>query len=576
MPATIDKAYRKSDQYELYPFAELGSGKIHSGYSSLAEWIIGEELVMLDGMPGNDWTQVKQNLQTEFKKKNKSVTWILTGDHLLSAEEIQKLIHPFIGEPGTVWGTKTSIRMGDLFIEDSITPIKPLTGKTTVILGPGAALWNSGSLAYLELPKNEIQFRMRSGFPVSFSDTKGLANAEIYKRLYFVDWVIANEHRTGIQREIDIVVDGQWVDTINWAHASDVRAGLENISRTICRVRPWFEPGAWGGQWLKKNIPELNKEEVNYAWSFELIVPENGLVFESDGNLLEIAFDWIMEEFAINILGDDEKVFGKEFPIRFDYLDTIDGGNLSIQCHPSRSYIREQFGETITQDETYYILECEPGANVYLGFQDDIDPKKFRSELERSVAENVPLTITDFVQSHPAQKHDLFLIPNQTIHSAGKNNLVLEISATPYIFTFKMYDWLRLDLEGKPRPINLEHAFKNLNFDRKGKQAVDELIAVPAVIEKGKGYSVEHLPTHKEHFYDIHRLTIEHELNVDTNGKCYVMMVVEGKAVSIQVDGGPVSKMNYAETFFIPAAAKSFHVKNEGNQPVKIIKAFLK
>ena len=213
---------------------------------------------------------------------------------------------------------------------------------------------------------------------------------------------------------------------------------------------------------------------------------------------------------------------------------------------------------------------------VYLGFQEGIDRDEFREVLEESLETNKPVAIDTYVQKHASHKHDLFLIPNQTIHSSGVNNLVLEISATPYIFTFKMYDWVRLDLEGKPRPINIEHAFNNLNFERKGESVKQELISRPSILEENDQYTLIHLPTHKEHFYDVHRIEFLNEAEINTADKCHVLMLVEGDSITVETLNGCSKKFNYAETFVIPAATQTYKLINQSARPVKVIKAFIK
>jgi predicted NBD/HSP70 family sugar kinase/mannose-6-phosphate isomerase class I len=579
MPLEAPLLNASPGDYDLYPFRRLGDGLISRGYDSLAAWMSSFKSLVIDGYVGNDWAAIREQLSACFDAKNIRVIWYESSAFFKPEVEIDALIAPWLGERGGVWGRRTELVLADLFLAEKLKAGSSLEQDAglSIFIGPGAALCQPfAPVVYVDLPKNELQYRMRAGACTCLGQRSPDLPAEMYKRFYFVDWVLLNQYRQDIKSRIALVADGQWKEDLSWMPVTALQEGLDQATRHLLRVRPWFEAGVWGGQWLKQHIPQLPQQEINYAWSFELIVPENGLVFESDGHLLEVSFDWIMEHDAAAILGKDAARFGTEFPIRFDFLDTFDGGNLSIQCHPRLDYIRENFGERITQDETYYILDCRDDASVYLGFQESIEPVTFRATLENSVTNNIPVDIEKYVQRHAAQRHDLFLIPNGTVHSAGANNLVLEISATPYIFTFKMYDWLRLDLNGEPRPINLEHAFNNLDFDRKGGRVEKELIAHPVVIDQEKDYRLVHLPTHPEHFYDVHRIEFSKEVMVSTEGKCHVLMLVEGRSILVITQGGERHRCNYAETFVIPAAAEGYLLINEDGTPVKVIKAFIK
>lgn len=568
----------RNNGYDVYPSFHLGDNKIHGDIDSLVDYIIRRKSVVIDGYEGIFWEKLREELQ-EALPSDLKINIQETREWFLPERQINTMVKNFLGEKGSVWGKKFDKELIDFFDKEKIRNCKPnFKADINIVLGVGASLsqWNA-PVIYFDLPKNELQYRMRAGRSCNLGTDKIIDPADMYKRFYFVDWVVLNQHKKNIIDHIEIIGDGQNPEKVTWSFFHDVKDAMRTMSENVFRVRPWFEPGAWGGQWIKKNIREISQNEVNYAWSFELITPENGLLFESNDLLLEISFDFIMFAFNDKILGEkNAAIFGDEFPIRFDFLDTVEGGSLSIQCHPSLEYIQKNFGEKITQDETYYILDADEEAGVYLGFQEDIDPKEFRDVLEASNERNIPVNITDFVQYHPAKKHDLFLIPNGTIHSAGKGNLVLEISATPYIFTFKMYDWLRLDLNGEPRPINIKHAFNNLNFNRKGERVLRELISTPSLLEEGDGWRVFHLPTHLQHFYDIYRYEFKDRVSILTKESCHILMLVEGNTVLVQTRSGYKQRFHYAETFVVPASAGSYTLVNEGNTVAKVVKAFLK
>jgi mannose-6-phosphate isomerase class I len=576
MPAQANET--QPGEYNIYPGFPMGEGTIWSGHREFAEKIRSASVVVLDGFPGVLWDNLCECLTIELDALGTRATWQDVSSAMRSVQEVESLIAPYLGGNDPLFGRRFQGTLADFFEPEKLSALQPdPSASLNILYGCGATLagWE-GLLVYVDVPKNEIQFRFRQGVLTNLGSREPLPSKLAYKRSYFVDWVAASNHKREIFPKIDIFVDEQRPDLPTLALGKDVRESLHRMSKNYFRVRPWFEPGPWGGQWIRKNIPQLPQDVPNYAWSFELIVPENGLVFETNGLRLEVSFDCLMFQEYTNVLGDCAERFQTEFPIRLDFLDTFDGGNLSIQCHPRPEYIRQHFGETFTQDETYYILDCEPGARVYLGFQEDIEPNAFRVALEDSAQTAVPLEIDRFVQSLPVQKHDLLLIPNGTIHGSGRDNLVLEISATPYIFTFKLYDWLRNDLDGKPRTLNIQRAFENLYFDRKGERIPREFVSKPYVLDQGTSWKLLHCPTHPEHFYDVHRLEFDDRVTVPLQGSCHALSLVEGASVLLETAAGMHQRFNYAETFVVPAAAGSYQLVSENGKPLKVIKCFVK
>lgn len=580
MPAHITDSGQELvvGQYNIYPAHDLGSGQIAAGFDALAQRLAGAGAVMIDGFPGVLWADFRERLDAALKALGVCAHWVDVAVALKPTPAIDALITPFLGGDDPIFGYRFSGELADFFDASALQSIRPDPAATlNIVYGCGAALtgWE-GVLVYVDAPKNEIQFRQRAGSVTCLGATQPLDPKPAYKRSYFVDWPAANRHKLALHNRIDWIVDGQRPDAITFAQGGALRAGLTQLATNCFRVRPWFEPGPWGGQWIRQHMPQLAQDVPNYAWSFELIVPENGLVFTSDGWLLEVSFDFLMHRDPRAIIGESADAFGYEFPIRFDFLDTFAGGNLSVQCHPRPDYIRKHFGELFTQDETYYILDAGPEARCYLGFQDDIDPAAFRVALEESFRCATPVDVERFVQVHRARKHDLFLIPNGTIHCSGVDNLVLEISATPYIFTFKMYDWMRLDLDGRPRPLNIDRAFENLYFDRKGARIQAEFISKPYVLASGSGWELIHQPTHRNHFYDVHRYRLTGSVEVQTGDSCHVLSLVEGKSVLLETANGARQRFHYAETFVVPAAAGAYRLTSEDGSEIHVVKAFVK
>jgi mannose-6-phosphate isomerase class I len=190
------------------------------------------------------------------------------------------------------------------------------------------------------------------------------------------------------------------------------------------------------------NLPENNS---NYAWSFDGVPEENSIKLKFGKDVIELPANDIVFFNPIELMGSRVHArFGLQYPIRFDLLDTYEGGNLSLQVNPLTEYIYDKFGMSFTQDESYYILDAKEDAVCYLGFKNGVDPVKFEKDLTKATKGKKSFNAEKYVNKFVVKKHDHLSIPAGTIHCSGENTLVLEISASNYIFTFKLWDWDRL------------------------------------------------------------------------------------------------------------------------------------
>lgn len=438
----------------------------------------------------------------------------------------------------------------------------------TFVVGWGATLVPIAfdRIVLADMARWEIQQRQRAGAPNWRCDNGGEDAIRKVKRGFFVEWRVADRHKRAIFDRIDYVLDtNASVRDAKLITAETFRAGLARAVTTPFRVVPFFDPGVWGGQWMRE-VFGLG-DEPNYAWCFDCVPEENSILLNVDGETIELPALDVVFLHPRELLGEKTFArFGAEFPIRFDFLDTMDGGNLSLQVHPLTDYIQNTFGMHYTQDESYYMLDAADDAVVYLGVKSGVDPTEMEAELRAASRGERDFDATRFVNTFPAKKHDHFSIPAGTVHCSGVNSMVLEISATPYIFTFKMWDWGRVGLDGIPRPIHLDHAMRNVQWTRDTEWTEANLVSPTVEVASGPGWVEERTGLHDLEFIEVRRHWFESTVPHDTEGTVNVLNLVEGAEAIVESPTGAFAPfvVHYAETFIVPAQVGAYTVTPHG------------
>ena len=486
--------------------------------------------------------------------------------------EIEELTKRFLTDD-VLFGYISNIRLSEYFDKEKIEKLhqRIREGGQYIIIGTGAGYVTSSDVpvVYADLARWEIQQRFRRHEVKALGiDRHEEAPSLQYKRGYFNDWNICDAHKDELFQAGRIRF---WLDHNDRKQPklithSQLAEGLQQTVARPFRVVPFFDPAPWGGQWMKE-VCDLNREEQNYGWCFDCVPEENSLLLQTENATLEFPSQNLVLWQAKSLLG--ERVwsrFGRSFPIRFDFLDTMGGGNLSLQVHPTNEFAHREFGLAYTQDESYYLLDAADDAVVYLGLKEGIDPVQMIEDLRAAQRGEISFPAEKYVNKFHARKHDHYLIPNGTIHCSGQNSMVLEISSTPNIFTFKLWDWNRLGLDGKPRPINVERGKDVIQWERTTPFVMEQLYNHFEVLSQEEGIQEERTGLHANEFIETRRHTFSKTVEHDTQGGVNVLNLCEGEEVSVESPTGAFEPfiVHYAETFIVPAAVGAYTITPSG------------
>ncbi len=571
----VKKYLNKPSRYNKSPFVEVKGKayKVINGWdaivanlnSAIASMDKKKRIVVVETYQGVIHQEVLNNLKTGLQYDR----FINVEEMMQPEDRIKQMVFPDVTDD-RLFGYLTRLEIDSFFDEKKVIAareeIDNATNETIIIYGTGAAYVcpNPDLLVYADMACWEIQLRMRQ----HLVDSIGVKNRDIpdwmllYKQSYFVDWPVCNRLKKKLFEKWDFVLDTNIAEQPKLIEGKAVLEGLRIASQRPFSVVPFFDPGPWGGQWMKE-VCNLDPEPENYAWCFNCVPEVNSLFLKFGDDIIEIPSINLVFRHPVELLGDPVHArFGDEFPIRFDFLDTMNGGNLSLQVHPLTEYIQEKFGMHYTQDESYYLMDAEKDAVVYLGLQNDINPDKMIAELEEAQVGGNTFDVEKHVQIWPVKTHDHMLIPAGTVHCSGKNSMVLEISSTPNIFTFKLWDWDRLGLDGKPRPINIEHGKKVIQWNRTTDWTKSNLVGRVEKVSGGNGWTEERTGLHEREFIETRRHWFTEKTEHDTNGGVHVICLVEGEQVVVESPTNNFEPfvVNYAEVFIVPAAVGRYTI----------------
>lgn len=304
------------------------------------------------------------------------------------------------------------------------------------------------------------------------------------------------------------------------------------------KFEPYLKTVLWGGEQIAeyKGI-HTDLHNIGESWEISGVPGHESVVAEGEDKGLNLRE--LIDKYKGDLVGKSvyEK-FGDVFPLLVKIIDAK--RDLSVQVHPNDELAKARhnsYGKT----EMWYIIKADEGAPIYAGLSKQITPEQY----EKCVAEN---TIMDVIARHNSHAGDLFFLPAGRIHAIGAGNLLAEIQQTSDI-TYRVYDFGRVDANGKPRELHTELA----------KDAIDYTV-YPNYKSEYDRNGRHATPLVKCNYFDVKREIVDGESTIDASADSFmIVMCLDGEAVITDNLGGKTS-VKKGETVLVPAVISEMNV----------------
>ena len=239
---------------------------------------------------------------------------------------------------------------------------------------------------------------------------------------------------------------------------------------------------------------------------------------------------------------------------------------MSIQLHPGEKFLRENANELGRQDESYYIVATGQDAKTYLGFKQDADIDQFIADIKQSETEHTEVDYQKYINAVESKPGVQVMIPHGTIHASGRNQLILEIgSLTVGSYTYKMYDYLRRDLDGNPRPIHSYYGALNLDRDMREDYVYKNLVnGGKRTLRSGDGWEEYVVGECDRLYFSLRNEKFVDKIEDNTNDDFHVLTLVDGEEVEIRSKRDPSLSFvqKFLEIVVVPASMGEYEIVN--------------